>query len=82
MNKITIGKKIKLIRIKNNLKIKDIAKLLGVSSSTVTYTESRLDDKNFIMRYLKLLHDRGVDLNKIFEDNVFESDNSSEKILK
>lgn len=52
---------------KYDIKTKDIADYLGVNSSVVSYLEKSAD-KNSRFKYIKYLRDRGIDLNKLFEN--------------
>lgn len=79
MTRIHYGKRLKMLRIHYGLKLKDVAKYLNVSSSTVSYTESNLDDTKLVMRYLKYLFENGVDLNALFKDYYIEDENKNKK---
>ena len=63
--KKSVGKLLKLERLKLEIKLKDMADILEVTSASVMYIEKKEDDSAFV-KYLKYLKSQGVDLNEIF----------------
>jgi hypothetical protein len=67
--KITINKKLKIARISLGVKIKDITdECCGISRNRIYRIEASELEKNAFVKYLKFLRGKGIDLNKLFDD--------------
>lgn len=66
--KISIGKKLKISRITLGMTIRDIAEGCCVNRNVIYRLEAAELENNALMKYLKFLHKKGIDLNKFFEN--------------
>ena len=64
----SVRKRMKLARVSLDIKTSEIAKEMGVKSSSITYLENKEEDTPFI-KYLGVLKEHGVDINNIFNSS-------------